>query len=236
MKNTQLKLNVQETLSFFDDPPVSCKGHATAIVGVIGEDLGISLFQSYLHNERNIKTTVLLNKYGPITPTLGTKNGHRLDRWLAENAERNNKRYLYQVEIKNWSAHAIGGKSLSLLADRKNLEIYRRQRWGVHWDVEYNRFKSEKVAKVLEPMSVPKGYENAYVVPVICFWEAIHPEGKSEPLFDWEISKTKKTPFKSLMVFSMSNYLRSLKEKNIEIEMPTAIPRIGLIHKLVNLV
>ena len=40
-----LTLDVREALEFFDDPPPSAIGHATAVVGVLGEDLAAGLFR-----------------------------------------------------------------------------------------------------------------------------------------------------------------------------------------------
>jgi hypothetical protein len=184
MTKNKLKLNVLEVLRFFDEAPKTSMGHATAIVSVIGEDLGVSLFQKCLLEKDGIRTKIIMKNGVPLQPTNGTGRGDRLDRWLQEEVLRNGKTMLYQIEIKNWSAHAIGGKKLSLDAELKVLENHRRDAWSNCWDAKENCFPDKRIAKVLTKMKVPDGIEGTVdVKPVICFWDAVHPEGKAEPLF-----------------------------------------------------
>jgi hypothetical protein len=237
MPKNKLRLNIREVLGFFDEVPGASRGHATAIVSVIGEDLGTSLLQKCLSERDGATTKVIMKNNGvPLTPTLGTGSGDRLDRWLLEDVPQNGKRRLYQVEIKNWSAHAIGGKVLPLAAESKVLEDYRRNRWLKHWDVEKGCFRDPKAGKVLTRMKIPEGIEGALEVePIICFWDSIHPEGRGEPLFEYHLSSVSRDGFRSFRVFSISNYLRSVGELEIELDMPTAAPRIEWFHKLFNL-
>lgn len=76
---SQIRLNIPELLSFFDDKPKDSIGHATAIVSVIGEDLGVALLQKCLE-AAGVRTKIIMNGEGPSTPTLGTRCGPRLDR------------------------------------------------------------------------------------------------------------------------------------------------------------
>ena len=113
----QMTIDVHEVLSFFDEAPKGSSRHATAIASVIGEDLGISLLATYLRRECGASVEVL-----PARCTQGTKRGCRLDRWVLVDSSR--RRVLYQVEVKNWSAHAIGGRRLALDAPNTVVASY----------------------------------------------------------------------------------------------------------------
>ena len=93
-------VDVEAVLRFFDERPLGSPGHATAIVAVAGEDLGVGLLCHYL-NARQLRAEAL---QGPCTT--GKKVGSRLDRWLWVSGP--GSKTLCQVEVKNWSAHAIG--------------------------------------------------------------------------------------------------------------------------------
>ena len=73
-----------------------------------------------------------------------------MDRWVA--AEIRGRRTLFQVEIKNWSAHAIGGKKLPINASREELRAHKKERWNNLWDGR--RFRSKKAQKVRHPMAL----------------------------------------------------------------------------------
>ncbi len=229
-----MKIKVKDLLHFFDEEPPDSQHHTSAIVGVMGEDLGIALLQNYFLEESGIKTEVLMKDPNtPETPSHGTNKGHRLDRWLLEKAPNGKRVNLYQVEIKNWSAHAIGGKKLEINADQGSLKTHRIRSWNNKWDQKRKRFKGDSMEKVLEIMVIPKGQKGPVkVTPVICFWDAVHPEGKPEALFEYSDYSFRKKDFPKFLVFSMSNYLRSFRKKVLELHMPTAEQRIKWIQKL----
>jgi hypothetical protein len=75
--------------------------------------------------------------------------------------------------------------------------------------------------------------------PLICYWGLLHKHGElAKPLFDVEIGESatisteakenrKKNPaFDKVWVFSMSAYLRTLKEPTIELELHELAARI----------
>lgn len=105
-QNQLMSINIKQTLEFFDEKPEWSHKHATAIVGVLGEDLAAAAFQHCL--ERNGGRNISI-----VDETVGTggRKGPRLDRWIRADLP-DNRRVLFQTEIKNWSAHAIGGKTL----------------------------------------------------------------------------------------------------------------------------
>jgi hypothetical protein len=239
MSSATLCLDVQQVRQFFDEAPESSRRNASAIVGVMGEDLGIALLQRCLLERTGMKTEIVLKRNGvPWTPTRGTTKGRRLDRWLLQSdAPSNGKRNLYQVEVKNWSANSFGGKAIPCGSDSTFLENYRRRRWSVHWDDTQDCFRDQVAQKVLFRMSLPSiiSSESVDVEPIICFWEALHPEGKQAALFECRRSTAKSDEFSKVWVFSMSEYLRSLKEPDIELEMTATAQRIEWLHRLFRL-
>jgi len=216
--SSHLTLDVRETLRFFDEAPNESDTHATAVVGVLGEELGAALLVRQL-KKRYGKAGILSSRC-----STGKKQGPRLDRWVI--AEIRGRRILFQVEIKNWSAHAIGGKTLSLKASRKELRVHKKERWNRTWNG--NGFKSKNADKVLRRMRQP---EPGFVEPLICFWDAMHPTGAQTPLFRVPL---KRKPFKRVWVFSMSSYLRGLKSQRIRLEMPNTIRRLKWMRRLVS--
>jgi len=158
----KLKVNISEVLSFFDECPKDSRRHATAIVSVLGEDLGVSLLQSCLEQQFAVTSTVVTENGIPRTPTPGA-SGARLDRWLLANPAGPEKRRLYQVEIKNWSAHAIGGREIpnGRRHDEAFLKAYRIERWHQVWNTDLDCFRWPECGKVLTQMYIPKLNDNA---------------------------------------------------------------------------
>ncbi len=104
---------VKELLHFFDEKPDWSRGQATSVVGVIGEDLNTACFQSYLESTGGSAKVLTDTKSSkPLSVTTGKQKGPRLDRWMDVNWP-DGSSTVFQTEIKNWSAHAIGGKVLS---------------------------------------------------------------------------------------------------------------------------
>jgi hypothetical protein len=77
-----------------------------------------------------------------------------------------------------------------------------------------------------------KPLDETPVRPMICFWDAMHPDGDGSPLFDVEvISKD----FKRLWVFSMSNYVRNLLSDEIyyiQLDFPDTAARMNWINRI----
>ena len=137
---------------------------------------------------------------GPCTT--GKKKGVRLDAWvLADDGA--GAKVLYQVEVKNWSAHAIGGARLNLDAAPAKIAAHKIDRWQQQSDDASGTFRDESVAKVLVRMRAPQDCD--LQEPVICYWWGVHPEGADEPLFQRQIRDHWCT---RVWIFSMSSYLR----------------------------
>jgi hypothetical protein len=163
-----------------------------------------------------------------------TQKGHRLDKWLVQ--KKPDGMLLYQVEIKNWSAHSIGGIraakewcDLPLSSDKWT--EYRKKVWGRRFRPD-DVLRDPEARKVLTPMKPPSEFEQAVIKPVICFWEGMHPKGESDVFFDVPVTGEK---FDKLFVFSMSNFVHQLIAGGtdfLDVDMPDAAVRKVWIEKL----
>lgn len=215
-----IQLDIIRTLEFFDERVPTSDHHATALNAVAGEDMAAGLFLHYLAR-KNIQAKIMSD-----VCTQGTKSGVRLDRWIL--VIQNRKKTYYQTEIKNWSAHAIGGRRLKIDATQKEISEYKIERWDNMWDGK--TFWSPNARKVLIPMKPLE--QNCRVEALICFWDSMHPYGRKEPFFSQSL---KKQHFSRIWVFSMSSYLRNLLSsgiKKVNLEMPNTESRIDWLNSL----
>ena len=219
MERAILTISVRELVRFFDEKPKGTHGHATAVVGVLGEDLSSALLVRCLA-ERYGDARLVSRKC-----TTGKQRGPRLDCWVG--ATVGAAWTLFQVEIKSWSAHAIGGKILAVDAGPDDLRAHRIERWRHQWNGE--TFRNKAVRKVLHPMKQP---EQGHVKPLACFWDAMHPDGHPDPLFVVPVTSG---TFDEVWVFSVSSYLRGLSAETLELEMRAAAARLGWLARLVAL-
>ena len=240
---THVTINRKELLTFFDEKPEWSRKQATAIVGVVGEDLNATCFLHYL-TSIGAKANIL---NCPVTTS--RPKGPRLDRWI-DVKWRDGSRTVFQTEIKNWSAHALGGKTLGINASPEDVEKYKEARWKHRWDMEHHTLRRsrsvKKLAKALVRMNPPegRGVDEKIVSPLIIFWEALGPRDNSDdhlfrvevsPRFQFEIPDTWPTDhsdFQELWVFSVSSYLRSLNVDTIELRMPIATQRLSILGQL----
>lgn len=218
--SSTIRLPIRLLLKFFDETPEYSRGHATAIVSVAGEDLGAGLLVDY-YRKSGAEAEVL-----DQLCTQGTQKGKRLDRWVR--VGKNGKSTYFQVEIKNWSAHAIGGRILAINASTSEIKGYKIESWSREWNGK--SFKKEAVRKVLIPMKPPK--VGAKIEPLVCYWMPMHPTGKTDALFSVQVPSGK---FSRVWVFSMSAHLRNLLEsgeKIVKIEAPAAKTRLQLLNQM----
>lgn len=214
-----IKLNLHALLEFFDEGVISSQGHATAINAVLGEEIAIGLMADYFtSNGRKVEV-----KY-PCTQ--GTQKGVRLDCWIRVDNE------IYQVEIKNWSSHSVGGRVFPKKEDA--VEQYLIERWRNQW-LEEKKIPRDKAArKVLVPMKLPNEWEHHKdFKTMLCFWDPMHPEGRSEPLFS--VPTADGCPFQQLFVFSLSIYVRNLLRDRVsekEVSMPNVTARMAWLNKI----
>ena len=236
-----MKLNIKELLGFFDDETES-RGHATAIVGVLGEDLNASVFKHYLE-ERGSKVIIF---DGPVTQ--GTKVGLRLDRWIYVESK-NSTKTLYQCEIKSWSATAFGGRSLAINIDKENLKNISQYHWDQQKKVfstgvvpnyvskvflRMNSYRNNNLKQYLEKQNIIN-YDQK---PLLIYWMPISSDKKdSKPFFNEKVSNLDvrfSNSFKSIDIFSVSLYFRYLLgegKEYIDLEMPHFEHRMKVITK-----
>lgn len=217
-------LNLLPLLQFFDEGVDGSQGHATACNAMMGEDLGIGLLKHYFENSGNNVTRAEVSQ--PCTQ--GTQRGVRLDGWLTVNFS-DGRQIDYQVEIKNWSSHSIGGRRLRTDSSDEDMRLHRIERWKNQWNEETLQLKEKTAKKVLVPMRRIKIHST--VLPLICFWDSMHPEGLQDALFEVE---TNNEIFPKLWVFSMSNYVRFLRlngKESIDIEMQNTENRLNWMNK-----
>ena len=241
--NSLVKIGVKDLLCFFDEKPDGSEGHATGIVGIVGEDLNAACFQHYLKS-KCAHACVL-----PYRVTTGNRKGPRLDRWIKVDWSEGEKT-VFQTEIKNWSAHAIGGKRLSVSASPEEVSEYKHTRWEGHWVVQRHTLREPYTAKVLVRMKPPDGVDEKIIRPLLIFWEALGPRDQADSHlfrintptcdFPFELPNTWPNPrefpglwiFSELWVFSVSSYLRSIPDTSIELDMPDAAARLQILNRL----
>ena len=233
-------VEVTETLRFFDEIPDWADKQATAIVGMIGEDLNTACLQHYLESQ-GADVTVY-----PDSVTTGRPKGPRLDRWIGVDGVFG-ENVLFQTEIKNWSAHAISGEKLRIGAPSPEVREYKRRRWEGRWDAQRETLDHPSMAKVLIPMKLPTRMnimKERTVKPLLLFWEPIGPYDshlfKMDVSYDFPFYRPSNWPndgtfteFPALWIFSVSSYLRSLpSESKISLKMPTVIDRHDILGRL----
>lgn len=220
-----VSLDRRALLAFYDEKPADSQGHATAVNAVAGEELGLGLLAHYLRNALGADAAVLDERATP-----GALKGSRLDGWVRARWP-DRAVVLYQVEVKNWSAHSYGGKTVPVDAPEAVLAAYRRREWNERiWEADAGRFRLgvPALAKVLQPMRPPPGYDRAETVA--CLWAPMHPEGSADPWF--EVTLAEGGHFARLHVFSMSSYLRGLEDDHITLEMPSTLRRMRWLRDL----
>jgi hypothetical protein len=215
LKN-HVKINISNLLTFFDESPPGSRGHALAVESVAGEDLGAGIFKYFLESG-DTKVTILDER-----PVSEEKNGYKLSRWI-ETVNQDGSGCCYQTEIKTWSAHAMHGETLPLTATRAQERLHKIKQWENIWNSEINRPRQDSVAKVLAKMQNPARLNHDYPIhPLLIFWDMLHPLGADNFFFEQPVGASGpiETAYKSVWVFSISGFLRSLAEKNISIYMP----------------
>ena len=226
--NMHEKLNLRELVNFYDYGIASSKKHATAVNAMMGEELGVSMMLQYFKNKGEQIEAL------PGSCNQSTQKGHRLDKWFVR--KKPDRVLLYQVEIKNWSVHSIGGTRAAkewceLPLSSVEWTQYRKKVWGRRFNPEVV-LRDPEARKVLTPMKPPAGFEKAVIEPVICFWEGMHPEGEGNVFFDVPLKGEK---FDKLFVFSMSNFVHQLIAEGtdfLDVTMPDAVARKEWIEKL----
>ena len=224
-----MRLNIKELLDFFDGKKDSQKGDANSLMAILGEDLNVAIYKDFRKNKVEVLEDSVLT---------GLKKGKRLDRWVLDGKK------LYQCEIKNWAATAIGGKKLEAEADPKEI----KEVSSYHWERELKTNLSDEadypngVNKVLGKMKPPVKCESFNVEPLLIYWMPITADSNGlDPLSVLSLKTlpnlAKNTKFSKLDIFSASLYLRQLYkqgkgQKFIDLDLPNFNRRLKLLTKL----
>ncbi len=219
------RLSIRALLAFYDGAVSADRAHSNAINAMLGEELGLGLLLAHLRATTGGEVAALDD---PCTQ--GTSKGARLDRWVR--VVRQGEAILYQVEIKNWCAHSLGGRPLAIDVDGEVVRAHAVATWKRYWDDTERRPADEPLQKVLVPMQAPLRFRTDPIEPVACVWDLLSPTGTLEPWFSVPASGA----MKALHWFSMSAYLRSLLvrgQSEIELAMPTLEARLALIGRMV---
>ena len=227
-----LTVDIEGLLHFFDEKPDWGVGHATGIIGIVGEDLGAACLQHHIR-ARGGEAVVRHNPDTgrPLPVTTGYTKGPRLDRWIQVTWP-DRPTTVFQTEIKSWSSHGYGGIRLPLSASSDEVRVHRQGRWDSLWDSGSRRLKHPRTVKVMERMKPPGGVDPKTVRPLLIFWEAVgHSDAPDAHLVRVEVADPE---FPELWVFSVSGYLRCLRAKGIErveLEMPDAALRLRKMNR-----
>ena len=138
------------------------------------------------------------------------------DAWvLKDDAE------LFQVEVKNWSSHSLGGYSLREDCSKEQLAAFAEERWKKYF-VDNESLPAE-ISKILVTMKPPAEFKKMRISKLIGFWFPIwNSDGQPFSV------KVLKSDF--VNVFSASAYLRALPADltTLELALPRAEARLAL--------
>ena len=226
-----------ELLKFFDEKHEGQKGDATGIVAIAGEGLNAACFRHYAVS-KGAKSVEIL----PDTVGTGRKKGPRLDRWIKVDWP-NGGKILYQAEIKNWSAFAIGGRVLPVDATPQEIAEFKQRGWNGRYNSKTRSLTQNETAKVLVRMKPPASVdlqEWDVVRPLLIFWEPLGHKKAGHHLFSVKACrpqpKFQELPKfcepTELWVFSVSSYLRSLTDATICLPMPNAARRMRTMNRI----
>jgi hypothetical protein len=221
---SNITIDVAALVSFYDGNP-EVREHSNAIKTLAGEELGFALLEEYFRRN-GVETKVLR----PCTT--GSRKGPRLDGWVIAKGETSEPTY-YQVEVKSWSIHGVGGDStpLPLTATADELAAYKKRLWSRYWTD--GQFTEPRLNKVLTPMK--GGPEWKLIEPLACVWSAMHPQGMLNEFFSVPLNSHR--VFQHVWVFSMSSFLRNIihDSPRLKLNLPSTAKRINLLRTLFDL-
>jgi len=218
----EVKVDVNKLLVFFDSNR-SVRQHSSSIKNLAGEELLLAIMVDFF-TRRGEKAELVSRKC-----TTGKRRGRQLDAWLRVEHKIPVGITHYQVEVKAWSGHGVGGGSRYLpeVPSQDDLEKYKKDVWDLYW--KEGRFVDDGLNKVLTEMKKPEGASR--VLPLACLWAPIHPDGLDNALFP--VSPINSS-FNELWVFSASSFLRQIssKERELVLQLPLLSERMRLLNEL----
>lgn len=216
----QMKVNRKLLIEFFDTNQKENKSHSSAINGVCGEDIAIGVLKHYFGKEYTVTDLG--------TPHENKKGGGKwLDGWLG--LENKSGKLLYQIEVKSWSAHSLGGKELAFDADVEEVKIYKQQYWSNRWNDDDKKFREESVNKIFLEMKLPPGWEDAPLHRLVCFWAPLSRSQDELSNYRFTVEANDNKPVE---IFSLSGYLREMKDDYLELELPRVAKRVSILNSI----
>lgn len=218
----EISIKIDKLLYFFDSDK-SVRQHSNSIKALVGEELLLAIMIEF-YRRRGVTAEVFSRQC-----TTGKRRGHQLDAWLRVEHNQPEGITYYQVEVKSWSGHGVGGASRYLRGDSnvEELASYKKQVWNLYW--KEGRFVDRRLNKVLDVMKKPG--DAGKVLPLACLWAPVHPDGRDEPLFSIELTDA---PFDTVWVFSASSYLRQLcsGQSELVLSLPVLSERMSWLREL----
>ena len=153
------------------------------------EDLNSAGFQHYVKSRGGSAAVLTDPDSGkPLRVTTGKQKAPWLDWWIGMDWN-DGCGTVFQNEIKNWSPHAIQGKTLSVPATTDPLVDYKESRWNQqHWDGGRQCLRQSYTSKVLSQMKLTAGVDEEDVRPLLIFREALGPRNQADDhLFSVEV-------------------------------------------------
>ena len=247
-----LRIYVNEILSFFDERPDWADRHSAAVVAMIFEDLAAATLEHCLLANKAKKVNV---RHDPVTT--GQKKGPWLDRWIEADLA-DGRQVIFQTEIKSLSAHTLGHARIPLDATADQLRAHGQSNWDLLWNAESKTLIHQRIAKVMIPMKCPDGTDHRQLLPLLIFWHPVGPIDRShrddqvpgghlfkvtDVTYDFGFRKPhswKINPkFNELWVFSISSYLRSIRDDVsgfVELPMPIASQKLRALERVARIV
>lgn len=216
-----MKIKRTDLIRFYDErTDTGGRGSdVSAITALWGEDLLLGLLQHYWRKHENAASEIV-----SYTCTTGSPKGPRLDAWMLKTPQLAEAE-LYQIEVKNWAAYSYGGQPLAhdFAPDAEALIARREYHWRAYFG---GPILPKEIAKVIVPMRPPAEYAHHPRRALLCFWLYVS-DAQNQPLSQWVGGEGH-----SLSIFSASLYLRSLTDESLDLNMPRAERRLGLLSSL----
>lgn len=216
-----MKLNVEPLLHLMDNKVLGYGPKTRFINELLGDEFGLTCVSAGLNRLG----------YGPtkvesLVCTQKKKSGKRLDGWVSAGNR------LFQVEVKSWNSNSLQFETFPRNNPERASDC-RKKNWSIvcQGGLSDAEVVNEHLQKVLIPMRPPSNCVHLQILPLVCVWFPLHPEGKSEPLFSAKLKATGKE-FPELWFFSVSDFLSSVPE-TWDIALPQVEEKIGLLRSIV---
>jgi hypothetical protein len=216
-------LEINDIINFYDSKNPNDSGLVSSLTGLFGEELVIALLAHFLATQGS---QIIIHDEKP-------RSNRWLDAWIS--SENNGITKLFQVEVKNWSSHSLGGVKLLPNASNEDVNSYGLCRLKEHYDFSTQEL-SKDVEKVLIPMKNEPQIKYQKKETTLAFWMVVSDNLCPHELNPYFGLNVKSDDFQKINIFSASIYLRQLlfSQQTLKIELPKATERINKLHNLIH--